>query len=146
MIAPYRYNGVSRDPWYNANFNPLTLLASAARTAATASATVINYNWVGIMVYLSISAVAGATHSLQVTVQPANALMNLMPYTTAVTAVGQYGFIFCPGCTSTPYASTPGVMQQFATALPGGGFQVTVVPANTDSVTYALYGYPIVFS
>ena len=143
--AGMRFNGATWDRHYNAN-QQLQLLASAARTATTSSANQVNPNWAGIAVALWVTSVPGAAPSLQVSLAVAAAGGTLAPFTAAVTTTGYFVYLYAPGASGTPFGSSPGVVQQFATALPGGLFAATVTHGNANSVTYSLAAFPIVFS
>lgn len=114
-------------------------LASAARTATTASATQTNYNARGIHVMLTVT-VASGTGGLQVYI---NGLLNAVPYNltaapTAITATGSYIYELYPGASAAAVgALSQQVVQRTAASLPRS-FQINVVHNNATSYTYQL--------
>jgi len=120
-----------------------TLLASAARTATTASAAFTNYNHAGVLCVLSITANAGAA-TVQVFVQAFDPVsggwVNLHSAPTALGAVATTGHMVGPGAVEADL--TVGyVYHAWQTHLPVI-WRVNCVHANATSITYSVsYSY-----
>lgn len=101
IVAPWRYNGTTWDRLRN-NVE-LTVLASAARTATTASADLVNYNARGVWCFLDITAVPGGD-TVQLTLDfkdAASGLWQNIITDTAQSATSQRKFMVYPGIIDT---------------------------------------------
>jgi len=130
------WNGATWDRYRN-NFEGIAL-ASAARTANTASADLISYNSIGIIAVLNVTAASGAG-GLQVRVQGKDPVSgnyyNLNDNPTAVTATGIYNYQMWPGNSSTNTGSTRSHSGVLART-----FRIFVIHADSSSYTYSV-GY-----
>lgn len=116
-----------------------TALASAARTATTTSADIVNFNGRGILITLDVTAASG-TGGLQVTVRAKDPVtgnyvqQNTAP--TAVVATGTTGIIIAIGATGS------GALAQVTGQPIPRTFQVRVIHGDASSYTYSV-GYCI---
>lgn len=121
-----------------------TLLASAARTATTASASQANRGHRGVAVWLNITS-NGSAVGLQVFIQgydPVSGLwVNLAPTPTALTGLAITGHVLYPGATTAPTASGGYVFHSTGGALPRH-WRINVVHSSGSSVTYSC-GYSL---
>jgi hypothetical protein len=128
-------NGGNLDRWRNNT--DLTLLASAARAAATASPDQVNYNGRGVRVVLSVTAASG-TGGLQVQMQGKDSIslnyyqINASP--TAVTATGTYVYDLYP---ATLAAAANGITQVTQALLPRS-WRVNVAAGDSSSYSYSV--------
>ncbi|HZS45388.1 MAG TPA: hypothetical protein VFC63_09825 [Blastocatellia bacterium] len=136
-VIPFnqRFNGAS---WDRERGNvEATLLASAARTAATQSPDQTNYNGRGVQVILNVSAASG-TGGLQVVVQGkdpvSGSYYNLYAAPTAVTATGIKVYEVAPGASS---AGAGDVATRVAGQLPRT-WRVNVLVGDSSSYTYSI--------
>lgn len=129
------YNGASKDlPRANVEG---TALASAARTASTQSADIVNYNGRGVLVFVDVTAVT-ATPSITVAIEgkdPVSGKYFTLLTGAALTAVSTQLLVVYPGVTETANADV-------ATPLPRT-WRVNVTHADADSITYSI-GYAII--
>jgi hypothetical protein len=114
----------------------VTLLASAARTATTATADQTNTNWRGVILFLNIT-VASGTGGLQPTIQMKDSISgnyrNLVTAPTAIIATGQYVFHYYPGVNSTNLSQ----QQVGALQLPRV-WRINMTAGDSSSYTYSL--------
>jgi hypothetical protein len=107
-------------------------LASAARTATTASADLNNPDSVGVIVYLDVTAIA-ATPQLTLSIQakdPASGKYLTLLTGAAVTTVSTNVYTIHPAVTETANVDV-------AVPLPGI-WRVNVVHLDADSITYSV--------
>ena len=134
---PQLYNGSTYDRQRGNTEG--TLLASASRTTTATSPTQTNHNARGVLLVLSVT-VASGTGGLTVRVfgqagASGSAGMNAVP--TAVTATGNYFYLFYPGAATTGMIST---MQISSGALPRSWY-AAVAHSDASIYTYSLeYG------
>ena len=132
---PMLYNGATFDR--QRGNQGVTLLASAARTGTTTTATQTNYNARGIVVFLNVT-VASGTGGLQVQlgyVDPVsgnNILISTAP--TAITATGIRAYIYFPG------NATGGLVSQNNQTVLPRSFYVSVAHGDGSSYTYSVGG------
>jgi hypothetical protein len=131
----YAVNGAGNyDRWRN-NLD-LTLLASAARTAATASSDQTNYNGSRVMVFLNVT-VASGTGGLTVQIQGKDPVsgnyVNLNANPTAVTGTGMTTYELALG----DGAASGQVTQRTGGLLPRT-WRVNVAVGDSSSYTYSL--------
>jgi hypothetical protein len=114
----------------------LTLLASAARTATTASPDQTNHNNRGVQAILNVTANASAG-GIKLTVQGKDPVSgnyyDLTAAPTAVTTTGTFVYELCLGVG----AASGGVTQRTSGALPRT-WRVLVTHADASSVTYSV--------
>ena len=127
------YNGSNVDPWLNNT--EATALASAARTATTNSADLVNYNARGVMVYFSITAVPGVD-TVTLTVAAKDPIAGT--YETLLTGAAEAGaatkaYLIYPGAG----AAANGVDVVNAYPLPRT-WRVTVTHSAGTSFTYSV--------
>lgn len=131
---PMLSNGVSKDLARN-NVEG-TALASAARTASTQSADIVNYNGDGVIIFIDVTAIA-ATPSIVVTIQekdPVSGAYFDVLSSAAIVATGRTKLTVHPGETVVANVSASHVLSRT--------FRVSVVNADADSITYSV-GYCI---
>jgi len=137
--VPYLYNGTTFDI-QQANTQG-TLLASAARTATTLSANQINYNGKGVIFTLNITAASG-TGGLTIVlhgVDPISGLnYDLNTAAAAITAQGEYAFVFYPGASGT----STYIKQTNSIVLPRT-WNIGVGAGDSSSYTYSV-GYQLI--
>lgn len=111
-----------------------TALVSAARTASTASADIINPSCRGIMIFLDIS-IASGTGGLQVTLQVKNpitgAYSQVNPSPAAITIITPAVYVIYPGATGG------NVNQVTGEPIPRT-FRIRVVHGDATSYTYSV--------
>lgn len=122
-----------------------TLLASAARTASTTSATQTNYNARGVIISLDITAASGSG-GLAVrlwTLDPVTQkIFYFVAAPTSILATGTYGYEFYPGSSAAVAAGTALINQRSSVVLPRS-WGVYVIHADGSSYTYSL-GYSLI--
>lgn len=132
---PMAYNGASWDRLRNNTEG--TLLASAARTATTASAIQTNYNARGIMLYFHVTSAPGTTDSIQLTVRgknPANNQhWNLYADSTVTTSDQFRRVILYPSAS----VNNTSITSAASIVLPRT-FDVLVLHNGTGSFTYSV--------
>lgn len=140
----YRFNGTGWDR-NRGNFTA-TALASAARTGSVNTSAITNYNGVGIILHLNVTAASG-TGGLQVIVKNYDSIstntmqINVTP--SAIISSGIFGYEIYPGAnTAVPGATTGNVVQRTAAAL-SRNFIITVIHGDATSYTYSL-GYSVI--
>lgn len=112
-VMPFLHNGITWDRQRN-NIEGVAL-ASAARTASTASPDITNHNARGIMVMLNVTAASG-TGGLQVRVQAKDPVsgnyLGINSAPAAITAVGMQVYVLYPGAntTNTDIAQVSGLL------------------------------------
>jgi hypothetical protein len=130
------FNGTSFDRHYNNT--ELTILASAARTATTASADFKNYNNKGIQVILNITVAAVGTGGLQVQIQGKDPVSgnyyNLVATPTAKTATGFYVYEVGPNSST---AGAGDITVRSAAIVPRT-FRINVIAGDSTSYTYSI--------
>lgn len=138
--APLAFNDTSWDRFRNNTVG--TALASAARTATTSSADITNYNAVGIIIYLNITAI-GATPTVTVEVQSKDSISGFylrLAQFTALSPTGAdqriYGFV--PGGGT----DVAGNVEWKPGRLPRT-FRIAVAHGDADSITYSV-GYALI--
>lgn len=135
LALPSLYNGSSTDR--QRGNTDLSLLASAARTATTASADQTNYNGRGVRLVLSVTAASG-TGGLQAEIQGkdsiSGAYFQLNTDPAAVTATGTYVYDLYP---STLSAAANGITQA-TQALLSRTWRVNVKAGDASSYTYSV--------
>jgi hypothetical protein len=133
--AGMQFNGASWDRQRN-NVEG-TLLASAARTATTSTATQINYNARGVILFLRITAASG-TGGLQPRLFLVDALTDgqiaVIAAPTARTTTGSAAYVFYPGSTAAAFVD---LTQNVSLPLPRS-WAVTVIHGDASSYTYSL--------
>jgi hypothetical protein len=134
--GPLVFNGTTFDRQRN-NLEG-TALTSAARTAATNSADITNYNGRGILVTLDISAASG-TGGLQIRIAVKDPVSgnyaNLNALPTAVITISTTTYLLYPGATTGATQTTNG-------ALPRT-FRISTAVGDASSYTYSV-GYTII--
>lgn len=125
------FNGATWDRMRN-NIEAVAL-ASAARTATTASADFVNYNAKGVRVRINVTAV-GAAPSITVAIQEKDSISgNYIDrlVSVAITTTGQKASLtLYPGVTASPNVAV-------SEPLPRT-FRINVTHANADSITYSV--------
>ena len=143
VTGPKTYNGSTYDALDGArDVAAESVLASAARTASTASGTLTNRNSRGVLVFLKVTAASG-TGGLRLFVTALDVdngetyKLNATP-STAITATGRYGLMVYPGCGSAPASNATSAFVQATSglALPRR-FNVTVEHLDSSSYTYS---------
>lgn len=130
ITAPYTFNGTT---WDRQRSNTSeTALASAARTAATLSGALVNYEGRGIQVDVNVTAKAAAT---TLTVQLISTGNRVIAEVTALAAVAgvQYAVQFYPGVLAADFEGTTGKGKSVAVPR---NYKLQVVPSDASSVTY----------
>jgi hypothetical protein len=138
-MLPSLWNGATHDRQRGNTEG--TLLASAARTVATASATQTNHNARGVIVWLNVTAVPGSGGIAVAVagVDPTSGQPYQMNATaTTVTANGKYAYELYPGATGTGVE----VAQRTSGALPRTWY-VAINVGNAASYTYSV-GYSLI--
>jgi hypothetical protein len=138
-VGGFLYNGATYD--HLRGNTEGTLLASAARTVATASATQTNYNARGVIVYLNVTAASGTggLGLLIIAGDPVAANLYALNATpTTVTATGLYGYEVSPGASGT----TTQLAQRTSGSLPRT-WQIYINVGNASSYTYSV-GYSLI--
>lgn len=138
-INEQRYNGTT---WESVNNNIQgTVLASAARTATTESSMMVNNNARGVIVFLSVTA-ASTTGGLSLQIATKDPVTGNNPYAltaspTAVTAIGEYGYLLYPGVSTAQAA----IKQATSGVLPRSWY-VYITAGDASSYTYSVgYAY-----
>lgn len=134
--APWLFNETN---WDRQRSNTTaTLLASAARTASTVTAALVNFNGRGIHLDLAVTAKAAAT---TLTVQLINAGNAVIATSAALAATaGQtYSVAFYPGVVAADYT---GNGSGKSVVLPRS-FSIQILHSDANSVTYSLVGQTI---
>lgn len=134
------YNGSGNyERWRNNTEG--TLLANAARTATTTSATQTNHNARGIIVFLNIS-VSGGTGGLQLRIRVKDpvtgAYFSVNAAPTLLIATGYYAFILYPGI-----GATVGDVTQTTSGVLGRTWDILVTHGDATSYTYNV-GYQLI--
>jgi len=137
------FNGATFDRSRNSEYR--LLLASAARTSTTLTATQTNYNHRGIQLVLNVTVNPGGAQTLQVNVYSVPTVVGAFgilqtaalansgnPWTQHITMV--------PGCPDAPFGGTGATAKQIA--LPRF-FAVQVVHSGAGSWTYSLEAFLI---
>lgn len=136
--AQHLYNGATLD--LTRNNTEGTALASAPRTATTASAEIVNYNGSAILWYLNVTAASG-TGGLQAAIQikdPVSGVYsNLSGLPTAVIATGQKAYGVWRGA-----GAGGGLTNAYNVVLPRT-FRINVTHGDASSYTYSV-GYSII--
>lgn len=120
-----------------AGMEPITLLASAARTAATDSADISNTGYRGVHVYLDVT-VDPAAAAITVTIQgkdPISGKYYTLLAGAAVSAVGTTVYKIFPGATAAANA--------VANDCVPTTWRVSVAVADADSMTYSITASPL---
>lgn len=131
------YNNATVDAWRNNTEG--TLLASAVRTASTASAIQTNYNAKGVLVVLNVT-VASGTGGLQIIIRHKDSVsgvsygINTTP--AAINTTGTYRYLLYPGATSS------NCTQNTPAPLPRT-WDVLTQHADGSSYTYSV-GYALI--
>ena len=118
----------------------VSLLASAARTATTASADQVNYSARGVMVCLNVTAASG-TGGLQVRliyddlISGGGAFVGTPP--TAIVATGFYSYIFYPGAGLAAIAGNQQVNGVLSAPLPRN-WKASIQHGDASSYTYSV--------
>jgi len=132
------WNEVAGDRWRNNT--SATFLASAARTVATSTATLTNYNGRGVHLEIQATAKAAAT---TLTVRLLDSLGSGVVATGpafAATVGAVYTIDFYPGVLAADYAA-PNAGKSVVVPRT---YVIQVVPSDANSVTYALTGFVVV--
>ncbi|WP_201319130.1 hypothetical protein, partial [Paenibacillus sp. EPM92] len=128
-------NGATWDNWRNNTQG--TLLASAPRTAITASPVQTNYNARGVLIHLYVSAASG-TGGLTLRIAGYDPVTGFTMYLnstpTAITATGISGYMLYPGIA---LGTTVNMNQVIGVALPRT-WKVDVFHGDTSSYTYSV--------
>lgn len=136
------FNGTTWDRWRNNTEG--TLLASAARTAATTSANITNYNAQAITVYLDVT-VASGLGGLIVKIQGidpvSGKIFRLNADIAVITTTGVRAYTLGLGASGAGGGTSQDVVQGTAVALPRS-FNVLVYHSDASSYTYSL-GYAL---
>lgn len=131
------YNGAGADFWRN-NVEGMAL-ASAARTATTNSADLINYNHHGLILFLNVTVAVAGTGGLQVQVQTRDIVSGNYVSTnnapTAITAIGFTAYFIYPGINAGGSQASSGFF--------GRTWRVRVTHGDSTSYTYSV-GYSLV--
>lgn len=130
ITAAYVFNNAT---WDRQRSNTSeTALASAARTAATLSGALVNYEGRGIQVDVNVTAKAAAT---TLTVQLISTGNRVIAEVTALAAVAgvQYAVQFYPGVLAADFEGTTGKGKSVAVPR---NYKLQVVPSDASSVTY----------
>lgn len=129
------YNNTTWDRWRNNTQG--TLLASAPRTAITASPVQTNYNARGVLIHLYVSAASG-TGGLTLRIAGYDPVTGFTMYLnstpTAITATGISGYMLYPGIA---LGTTVNMNQVIGVALPRT-WKVDVFHGDTSSYTYSV--------
>jgi hypothetical protein len=137
--VPMRWNGATFDRQRGNTEG--TLLASAARTVATASATQTNYNARGVAVMLNVT-VASGTGGLGliiVGIDPVSSqLFQLNATPTTVTTTGKYWYEIYPGL-----GTATGQVVQRTAGLLSRSWLITLNVGDATSYTYSV-GYSLI--
>lgn len=135
---PHLYNGTNCDRW-RGNVEAI-LLASAARTATTNSADQTNYNGVGLILFLDVSAVT-ATPSITLTLQIKDSIsgdyFTVWTAAAAVTTTGEYAYLFVPGGAAGSYTEAVNLRL-------GRTWRLRVTHADSDEITYSVSGVELI--
>lgn len=133
-------NGTTKDRWRNNTEG--TMLASAARTAATATSLITNYNARGVMLFLNVTAGGGAG-GLKPRIESfasgnyTYVALNADP--TAVNAINStYVYILYPGESGSVSPGSSNAVQQITSRIVPRQWRVTVNVVDTTSITYSL--------
>lgn len=133
---PYLYNGVNLDSYTN-NVE-LTLLASAARTATTPTPDQTNYNWRGLVLFIDVTARAGATTltpSLQIKDPIGGDYITVWTAAAAInTADGSFAYLFYP----SPLADAAELYTEAVDLTIPRTWRVNVVHSDGSSITYSV--------
>lgn len=132
-VMPYLYNGTSMDSQYNNWFQ--TLLASAARTTSGVSANTVNPNARGVVFYVNVTVVSGATPTLSFQLQ----ILDPVTVTSApigaaganITATGNYLFVCYP-------TALAGLNGQVNAPLPRNFNLAWTIGGTTPSFTFSV--------
>jgi len=128
------FNGTNWDRQRNNQAS--NILPSAARTAGVDTATQINYNARGVIVFLVVTAASGSG-GLSVAIQGADQAGNFVTLHTiaaAITATGTYAYELYPGVVAT----APGNLKlSWSGALPRS-WRVEVTVGDSSSYTYSV--------
>lgn len=124
-----------------------TLLASAARTANTASAAFDGSGYKGILVFLNVSAASG-TGGLNIQIQyldPVTGTWMNGPYAPNApkTIIGGFVAMFGPGVSVGTNANLNSSLSGDRGILMGANMRVTVLHSDASSYTYSV-GYELV--
>jgi hypothetical protein len=138
-IPGMTHNGITSDkPRGNTQG---TLIASAARTATTLSSIQTNYNAVGILVSVDVTAVGGSG-GLQVVLRGkdpvTNKSLDINNVPTAITTPGVYCYLYYPGATGTSFF----IKTSYSVPVPRM-FDVVVSHIDATSYTYSV-GYSLI--
>ena len=130
LNLPELFNGTSWDRYRNNT--DITLLASAARTATTASSDLTNYNGTGVHVVIDVTA-ASATPSVVCTIQGKDALSSQY-YTilasAAITGTGTTVLRVFPAATAAANTVANDIIPRT--------WRLNCVHADGDSITYSI--------
>jgi hypothetical protein len=143
--APMGFNGSSWDRWRNNTEG--TLLASAARTATTASPQQINHNARGIHVVLNVTAVSG-TGGLKIRIlayDPVQGTDYYLHLGSTITTTGRYVIELYPGSSAAGISTATSIFavhERVAATLPKKFF-VSISHGDASSYTYSL-GYSLI--
>lgn len=114
----------------------LQIFTSQAYTATTGSSQTANRNFRGVLLYLNVTAVSGTSPTLTVQLQGKDPSSGnwfaVAAATSAVTAMGQYVYVFYPGATTG--SATLGV----STVLPANWRVNAVIGGTSPSFTFTV--------
>lgn len=113
-----------------------TLLASAARTATTASADQTNYNARGVIVTIDVTAISASpsiTMDIEFRENIAGRYESFLLTSAAITTTGVHSYIVYPGV-----GAASGDVVQVAGFPLGRTWRVNVTHADADSITYSV--------
>lgn len=140
----FGYNNSAHDYWRNNTEG--TLLASAARTVSTPSPNQTNFNAIGVIITLDITANPGGTETLTLSFAPISPVTGSASY-HAIQLVTQsalnaiYRLTIYPGANATPDVSAN--QNAFRPAVVPKTWVATIVHSGAGSWTYSL-GYQYV--
>ena len=134
QVAPVLFNGSTWDR--TRNNEEITILASAARTATTDSADLVNYNAKGVMIILDITVDAvsvGLTLSILMKDPVSAKDVTIWTAAAAATGVGTDVYLIYPGVLAADFNGSEAVSM----ALPRT-WVLRVTTADADEATYSI--------
>ena len=132
QLYAYDEGGDAWDPFVN-NADGI-LLASAARTGDTYTEDKYNYNGDGLVLFVNVSvdpASASITPNIQIKDPASGNYFTAWTAAVAITAVGLYAYLFCPGGATGSY--TEAVNLRFSRIG-----RIFMDHADSDSITYSV--------
>jgi hypothetical protein len=137
IVQQVRQQLYNNSTWDRARNNiSVTVLASAARTATTNSADMTNYNGKAHLFFLNVSAITDTpsiTLSLQYKDSISSNYFTIWTAATAVTATGQYAYMFGLGGSGSAGSFTEAVNLRLPRT-----WRLVATHADADSITYSV--------